>query len=409
MASSRAADPSALARRPTESTLAWAHRLASSAEELHEHGKFGQAATHFEAASDAYISATLDTSDTHNMQSLRLLASAHANRAHELRLRMRLHGVRAAAGDANADGTAQSTPQAVRQPQAEDTAVAGSAFAQVASQLISTNEELRFGADELVRLLLTAGLVQPSGASQQQAIGGSGGMSSSTILNKTGTKGAQLIDSFLVTPPLHAYAGAAASSSNGGASFLATSQALQPPPQQTQPAFAITSASSRGGGGGAGSSAANSGGGVNATSEDGPESLRAALSQMSLEQTRLTRENATLKQRNNELSAILGKAQRRAADQQRLARKALTALREAQAKPRPELTADAAKEIRDLYKQLNNAHNKQRQQGELVKKYEQRWAQLKASARKKQALQAAEKAAGGGSSMSRLKDEVLYE
>ena len=96
MASSRAADPSALARRPTESTLAWAHRLASSAEELHEHGKFGQAATHFEAASDAYISATLDTSDTHNMQSLRLLASAHANRAHELRLRMRLHGVRAA-------------------------------------------------------------------------------------------------------------------------------------------------------------------------------------------------------------------------------------------------------------------------------------------------------------------------
>ena len=148
---------------------------------------------------------------------------------------------------------------------------------------------------------------------------------------------------------------------------------------------------------------------MNATSEDGPESLRAALSQMSLEQTRLTRENATLKQRNNELSAILGKAQRQAADQQRLARKALTALREAQAKPRPELTADAAKEIRDLYKQLNNAHNKQRQQGELVKKYEQRWAQLKASARKKQALQAAEKAAGGGSSMSRLKDEVLYE
>ena len=114
------------------------------------------------------------------------------------------------------------------------------------------------------------------------------------------------------------------------------------------------------------------------------------MAQLALENSRLASENAALRQRASELGAIFAKVQRRAADQQRLARKALSALREVHNTPRPELPADAAKEVADLRRQLEAAHAARRQQAELVRKYEQRWAQLKASARRKQAAQQAE-------------------
>ena len=114
------------------------------------------------------------------------------------------------------------------------------------------------------------------------------------------------------------------------------------------------------------------------------------LAQLALENSRLASENAALRQRASELGAIFAKVQRRAADQQRLARKALSALREVHSTPRPDLPADAAKEVADLRRQLEAAHAARRQQAELVRKYETRWAQLKASARRKQAAQQAE-------------------
>ena len=59
-----------------------------------------------------------------------------------------------------------------------------------------------------------------------------------------------------------------------------------------------------------------------------------------------------------------------------------------QAAPRsPALPPSPAAEIADLRSQLEAAHAVRRQQGEQVRKYEQRWAQLKASARRKQAQQ----------------------
>ena len=60
--------------------LAKAHRLGSTAEEQEpsEH-----AVRQFEAAADAYVSATLHTADSQVVQALRMLAASHAQRAHE--------------------------------------------------------------------------------------------------------------------------------------------------------------------------------------------------------------------------------------------------------------------------------------------------------------------------------------
>ena len=123
----------------------------------------------------------------------------------------------------------------------------------------------------------------------------------------------------------------------------------------------------------------SSGGLVHSDHED----LQVVLAQKDHEIRMLTRENAALRKSASDFSAVFAKAQRRCTDQQRLARKALSALREVHATPRPELQESAAREIADLRKQLEGAHAARRQQAELVRKYEQRWAQLKASARRK--------------------------
>ena len=69
---------------------------------------------------------------------------------------------------------------------------------------------------------------------------------------------------------------------------------------------------------------------------------------------------------------------------------------------RPDLAPPAAAEIKSLRAQLEAAHAAQRQQAEVVRKYESRWAQLKASARRKQQLkdQQAAAAAQLGSSQA---------
>lgn len=61
--------------------------------------------------------------------------------------------------------------------------------------------------------------------------------------------------------------------------------------------------------------------------------------------------------------------------------------RQLHATPRTDLPTDASKEIADLRRQLEAAHAARRQQAELVRKYEHRWSQLKASAKKKQQAQ----------------------
>ena len=71
--------------------LELAHRLASEGEDLYEEGRLGSAAQRFEAAAEQYVRATLHTSDTESIQSLRQLAIAHTQRAHEIVCRMRLH------------------------------------------------------------------------------------------------------------------------------------------------------------------------------------------------------------------------------------------------------------------------------------------------------------------------------
>ena len=235
------------------------------------------------------------------------------------------------------------------------------------SQMISTFEELRTGAEELSRILVAAGNTVSAGG-MQNPLASSGVMGSALLVGKQ--PGGMDISYVLPNAPgassMHGASHATADGC-GGASGLGT--------------VAV---------GGSGASCSSS----MAAQERGGDSaavegLRASLAQLSVENSRLQRESAALRQRASELSVLFSKAQRRAADQQRLSRKVLSALREAHAVPRPELPPDAAKEIADLRRQLEASHTARHQQAELVRKYEQRWAALKASAKRKQAQQAA--------------------
>lgn len=397
--------------KSSKDPLARATALAQEAEDREEEGLFGAAVARFEAASEAYVSATLLTADTKTVQELRLLALSHAQRALELRLRMRLRdacttfdadapldGAAPAVGDSG--GGAGSESKSAKPPgssggaswsSAENVAANG-ALSRVGSQLISTHEELRFGAEELTRLLAHSTAGSPIAGSQA-------------------LMGTKLIDSFCVVPSQRT-----ASTPGGtrfgeplGASPAALQQSVMgcscpvPTTLADAPAAGVGGAFIIGSVGAAGGSSTSSGGcgcgdGPRPSSasfgSDGEPSndLRASLAQLSTENGKLARENAMLRQRATEVQGVLAKAQRRAADQQRLVRKALSALREVHAAPRPELAANAATEIADLRRQLEAAHTAKRQQAELVRKYEQRWAQLKASARRKQQAQQAQNA-----------------
>jgi len=107
----------------------------------------------------------------------------------------------------------------------------------------------------------------------------------------------------------------------------------------------------------------------------------------------LLAEKAALKQRCAEIQAALAKVQRRGAEQLRLTKKALAIVREVHAGPScSDRTSAAESEIRSLRAQLEAALDGQKQQAELVRKYEKTWQTLKASARRKQQLKAAQAA-----------------
>ena len=404
-----------------DAALARANRNASSAEELYEEGRWKQAIDKFEAAADDYISATLLTTDTAVVQSLRMLAQSHSQRAHELRLRAKLHGMHegsdAAGGASKARVTPTTPPPGPTGTTGNEVQVSG-AFARLCSQLISTHEELRFGAEELTRILLpllpTA--TDRNASPSTQLAGGS------AVL---GAKPQQLIDSFYVVPPHRAGAplgspavprralgeplgpgaglqhssvlgavGGGLDASGIGGSGGSGGHPLDPQQQLAMLSFGDTPSA-------AGGSASGSGGGGSSGlgGTSGP-----SLAQLSVENSRLSAENAALRQQARELNTAFTKIQRRAADQQRLARRALTALREVHSAPRTDLPDAAAKEVADLRKQLEQAHAAKRQQAELVKKWEQRWAQLKASARRKQQQQ--QQAQGQVAGGSRLRPET---
>lgn len=171
---------------------AHAAALALSAEELYEEGQWLPAAERFEAASEAYVAATLLTGDPGCIQALRLLARDHAEKAHELRMRIKLHGIslKASADPPTTYADDEPPSREKRQPvddfaASSDAIEASRAFARLSLQLMSAHEELRFGADELVRVLAVAN--SQSSTSQAPSTGIMAGSSS-------------LINSFCVVP-----------------------------------------------------------------------------------------------------------------------------------------------------------------------------------------------------------------
>lgn len=316
--------------------LVAAHALAVEAEELYGEGRWKRAADRFEAASEQYVRATLVTADADSLQSLRLLALAHSQRAHELRCRLVLH-------DALKEGGPTAAPVAERDDDGSSRAPAAAAasnpaLSRLGSQLISTLESLSLGAEELscIDLLHVATPAPRSSAIASSAI----------------SSGAFLSDSYCVIPgacgsPVTARRDVLGAS---GPVVSPVSSPMHPPAANPTPA------------------------------ESQLVALRQQLAVASAE-------SAAHKARASEMQAMLGKVQRRAAEQLRLSKKALTMLHEVQAVPREDLSPQAATEVRHLRQQLEQAHSARRQQAEVVRKYEQRWAQLKASARRKQAQQ----------------------
>lgn len=356
--------------------LSAANRLAAAAEECYEEGRWALAVEKFEAASEAYVCATLHTSDTKCVQALRMLALSHAQRAHETRLRINLqHGLHANFGGSKAGGNgaaAADAADAALRPRSDQAKASGSgsgtavsgealevyrALARLSSQLISTHEELRFGAEELVRLLSASGPVCSNGTPSS-----AGAISGSTLLH-----------SFCVVSSQRGTSAAGSTT----APPLPGSQTLQQSVMGASPITALSLAGS--------AEARSAAGSLESEGIDG----RASIAQLTAENSRLSRENQAFRLKVSEMQTVLAKAQKRAADQQRLVRRALSSLREVHGAPRPELAADTAAEISDLRRQLEGAHTVRRQQAELVRKYEQRWAQLKASARRKQQAQQA--------------------
>ena len=349
--------------------LELAHRLASEGEDFYEEANLEAAAQRFEAAAEQYVRATLCTGDTESLQSLRLLAISHTQRAHEIVCRMRLHDAQLA--------DPRFTPSGGRswaKAEAGGTSVeAGGAEASTAllprlgSQLISSLEALHFGAEELLCIEMLMPTVSASSMRGSQLGGGASGA------------GGGLLDSFYVVP-----------SQPGMLNHGRGVGALGGSVAGSEPGDCLPAGASR-----------ETGGHASLQALQAPHTQRAAA--LTAENLRLTRENATLRQQGAEMHAALGKVQRRAAEQLRLSKKALSALQEVQAAPRPQLPASSAQEIADLRSQLEAAHAVRRQQAEQVRKYEQRWAQLKASARRKQAQQtqqALHKGALGGSPLA---------
>lgn len=367
--------------RSSLSPLEQAHRLAQEGEDLYEEGRLSSAAQRFESAAEHYVRATLSTGDSESLQSLRLLALSHSQRAHEIVCRMRLHDAQLEDPRITPSGSrswAKSDGSGAASGAADASSAASAALLpRLGSQLISTLEALQFGAEELLCIEMLMPTVSASSLRGSQ-FGGS-----------SGAGGGGLLDSFCVVPsqaamPTQGRGGGSGSSSIGGGS-------------------------TGGGGAAAGSGAGGlvgSVGGLQACPEGGggacgPVAHQQRTAAIAAENQRLMRENATLRQQGAEMHAALGKVQRRAAEQLRLAKKALAALHEVQAAPRPQLLPEAeSKEIADLRSQLEQAHAVRRQQAEQVRKYEQRWAQLKASARRKQAQQSQQQALqhkqGGG-------------
>lgn len=348
------------------SALAEANRHACKADEAYEDGRWKEAVSLFYEAANAYVSATRQCApDTDLVQQIRKLADSYAKRAHETELRIKLHevhsspswhesgGARGLKSAQGGDGARQSSTMS-----SGSCSVPGPADAllgRLSSQLISAFQDVHLNAEELSRLL---------------AVGGSAAANSSSAAQPS------LANSALLGGPQHSYVfpsapGGVTSSIAGGGrgggagehEYAAERHALQ----RSKPA----------GGGG------SDGGG-------GDEGIRASLMQAMHEKERLARENAALRHQVSELNFAFGKALRKAEEQRRLARKAVSTLREVHALPRADLTPEAARELTDLRRQLETAYGIRRRLEERVRKYESRWEELKASARRKQAKQQAQ-------------------
>eukprot|EP00965_Chrysotila_dentata_P005530 182489-Pleurochrysis_carterae.AAC.1 len=166
------------AQTARDAPLLRAHALAVEAEDLFEEGRWKQAsnkaAQSFELAAEHYVKATLSTSDVGSLQSLRELALAHLQRAHELKCRYCLHATYAKREEGNNGGTTTTKGDS-------PAPAASAALTRLGSQLITTLEwallihvfcviafvfsrcqALQFGAEELACTELLLPSANPS-------------------------------------------------------------------------------------------------------------------------------------------------------------------------------------------------------------------------------------------------------
>ena len=268
-----------MTQQSTPPPLELAHKLASEGEDFYEESNLEAAAQRFEAAAEQYVRATLCTSDTESLQSLRLLAISHTQRAHEIVCRMRLHDAQLADPRFTPTGgrswaKAESGGAGGNNPEVGGAETSAALLPRLGSQLISSLEALHFGAEELLCIELLMPTVTASSTRGSQLGGGAPGA------------GGGLIDSFYVVPSQPGMLNHGRSVGSLGGSAAGGSELGLPA-----------------------GAARETGGHASAQALHAPHTQRAAA--LAAENLRLTRENATLRQQGAEMHAALGKVRRR--------------------------------------------------------------------------------------------------
>ena len=268
-----------MTQQSTPPPLELAHKLASEGEDFYEESNLEAAAQRFEAAAEQYVRATLCTSDTESLQSLRLLAISHTQRAHEIVCRMRLHDAQLADPRFTPTGgrswaKAEAGGAGGNNPEVGGAETSAALLPRLGSQLISSLEALHFGAEELLCIELLMPTVTATSTRGSQLGGGAPGA------------GGGLIDSFYVVPSQPGMLNHGRSVGSLGGSAAGGSELGLPA-----------------------GAARETGGHASAQALHAPHTQRAAA--LAAENLRLTRENATLRQQGAEMHAALGKVRRR--------------------------------------------------------------------------------------------------
>ena len=334
--------------------LAHAHHLAVTAEELVEQNNFADAAAHFEQASEHYVKAALTAHDHESLHALRMLALAHSQRSHEMRCRIHAN---LALEEQEQEQNQRTQTQIL--PLSQNFAPQ-STIDQHQTQQPTTTTTTTTSSNTTH---------QTSHQEETQSPYGSHALHLACAHLRSTIEAINFSAEELVAADLHHF--------------------FQPTEDNTYQSNPTVGLCARGLAGAINDSVCGMVAPTTQSSNNASAAMRTlvgATGEHGQQMSALAAENALLRPRVSELQSAIANVQRRATEQVRLARKALAILTELHSTPRVDVSAAVAAELQTMRLQLETSHETKRMQAEQLRKYERRWAQLKASARRKQML-----------------------